>query len=241
MLMQLRKVHGALTALHWVHSHVDDEDRRKRVKAPQKAGVDWWETAPPKGKLQEDREVTPLACACGGDEHGHCLPMHPHHMGNVLADALADKGKVLDEACMHAEAYDGRQVVLCTGEQQQLLCQQGEDGYVLIGEEGLCQGSIVSELSHWIQHRHLRRLANGRSKRGAAWAEAHSLCWQVARSSAMDAKTSWRYKVRAWADCLPTYANLSQKARGDGPNVYKYVYGDGGAFEGHCLRGCGSA
>ena len=61
--MKARKVHAGVTELQWIHSHVDDEDRRKRVKPPRKDGVDWWEDAGPKSKQQERAPITPLVCA----------------------------------------------------------------------------------------------------------------------------------------------------------------------------------
>ena len=65
--MATRKDAGGSTAIHWVHSHVDDEVRRVSNK----------------GKMQ---------CACRGEGATECDPSHEHHMGNGRADELAKKG-----------------------------------------------------------------------------------------------------------------------------------------------------
>jgi len=54
----------------------------------------------------------------------------------------------------------------------------------------------------------------------------------------MGADTSHRFKVRAWADCLPSYQNISSRSRGVGINIYNVVYADGLDFPGYCCR-CG--
>ena len=57
--------------------HVDDKDRRERK--------------PKKGEGKGD--APPMQCACRGDEKGHCIPEHHAHVGNELADSLAEGGK----------------------------------------------------------------------------------------------------------------------------------------------------
>ena len=93
---------GTDTVVRWVHSHVDDEDRRTRKKAPKvhKAN-DWWKPKPDPTPVGTGRSTSPMECACGGDASGHCIQAHPHHIGNDLADALAERGKALD--CAHSK------------------------------------------------------------------------------------------------------------------------------------------
>ena len=67
MLKIARERAGAETWVHWVHSHVDDQNRQQ-VKA----------TARHK-------------CACKV-ANMKCVPLHPHHKGNEAADKLATEG-----------------------------------------------------------------------------------------------------------------------------------------------------
>ena len=80
-IKRYRAEQGGATRLVWVHSHVDDKERRERK--PRK-GV-----APP---------PNPKLCACGGDKKGHCIPSHHAHVGNDLADSLAEGGKHMKRA-----------------------------------------------------------------------------------------------------------------------------------------------
>ena len=233
-LMDCRERAGGSTELEWIHSHVDDEDRRQRKKQPTSAGMDWWEVTPE--RKEAAMPTQPLPCACGGDHEGHCVAAHPHHLGNVLADCLADQGKALEQGEHHVEVFDGGITVLRSGYSKQLECRQGEDRYVLRSIQSICQGNIAAELATRSQDKRLGLMAGGKSQRAVGWTAAYDAAWKVARAGAMAAGTSQRFKVRAWADCLPTYQNMARRARGDGPNLYQIVYGDGGEFQGHCLR-----
>jgi hypothetical protein len=76
-MKRYRADQGGATTLVWVHSHVDDKDRRERK--------------PKKGEGKGD--APPMQCACGGNEKGHCIPEHHAHVGNELADSLAEGGE----------------------------------------------------------------------------------------------------------------------------------------------------
>ena len=72
-IKRYRAEQGGATRLVWAHSHVDDKERRERK--PRKG------LAPP---------PDPKLCACVGDKKGHCIPSHHAHVGNDLADSLAE-------------------------------------------------------------------------------------------------------------------------------------------------------
>ena len=71
-ILRERDTRGTHTALHWIHSHTDDEERRR------------WKT---NARYQ---------CACGGQGKQECDPNHKHHIGNERADALAKEGMRMD-------------------------------------------------------------------------------------------------------------------------------------------------
>ena len=68
MLIAARNAAGAGTEFKWIHSHVDEPERRK------------WQ------------ESWPMECACGGQGKRECDPKHRHHQGNADADERATKG-----------------------------------------------------------------------------------------------------------------------------------------------------
>ena len=100
-LTRMRSEAGATTELQWIHSHVDDEARQK------------WNP-------QHRRE-----CACGGGGEQKCIPEHPLHRGNEMADELATAGT---EMAIPTE--------------QQLQPAAGEETYHLLVAGTHCQGSI---------------------------------------------------------------------------------------------------
>jgi len=125
------------------------------------------------------------------------------------------------------------------GMDEELLCYSGEDAIALVVNGNIHQGSISRALAVAVGARRLHQLQHGELVRGQQWKTAAKECSYIpARKSAMDADTSRRFKVRAWADCLPTYQNISRRSRGEGLNIYKVEYADGDEFHGHCLR-CG--
>ena len=213
-----------------------------RIRSTKGDGVDWWEephAGTSKAKLMAN---APLQCACGGDEKGHCIASHQHHLGNELADSLAEEGKALDPAWMQARLTVGTVVkTLELGRSADLFVECGEERALLITSTGaVTQGPIAKVLETATSDRRIAALSDGASKKGNQWAMGRSLSWAPARKSAMGADTSWRFKVRAWADCLPTYENISKRAKGDGINIYKVVYADGDDFAGECSR-CGES
>ena len=64
-----RKARGSQTTIHWVHSHVDDEERAKNTNSKSK-----------------------LTCACREEGQEVCDPDHRHHKGNAEADTRAGAG-----------------------------------------------------------------------------------------------------------------------------------------------------
>ena len=194
---------------------------RKREPKISKSS-DWWmegEGSSAQLKTQEckSRAPLPLMCACGGDQHGHCIPSHPHHVGNVLADTLAEKGKGLE--CAHCKVrmlQDKRITNVQDGMDEELLCYSGEDAIALVVNGNIHQGSISRALAVAVGARRLHQLQHGELVRGQQWKTAAKECSYIpARKSAMEADTSRRFKVRAWADCLPTYQNISRRSRGE--------------------------
>ena len=152
---------------------------------------------------------------------------------------LAEKGKGLECAhCKVCTLQDTQITAVQGGLDENLRCHSGEEAIALLMDGKIHQGGISRALGVAVGTRRLEQLKKGESKRGQEWHAAKECSYTPARKSAMEADTSRRFKVRAWADCLPTYQNISRRSRGDGPNIYKVVYGDGDDFHGHCLR-CG--
>ena len=140
--------------------HVDDEDRRTRKrKLKVKAADDWWVIDGHHGEQvpKEDEEAPQqLVCACGGDEKGHCIPTHPHHVGNVLADALAEKGKALECRHMHVQMLTDRRIdTISDGEDATLRYHMGEEAAVLVVDGNICQGGATKALANAVQARRL--------------------------------------------------------------------------------------
>ena len=99
---RLRDRTGPTTFL-WVHSHPTESPR------PSKSGG--------------------LVCACGqnaGDDKNQCDPSHIHHLGNDMADRLADLGR--------SKAYNADQAL------------DGEECYLLRWKGQPCLGSIPATL-----------------------------------------------------------------------------------------------
>ena len=67
-MIDVRRHEGTKTNIHWVHAHVDKEDKGDKQSKP-----------------------NDMQCACGA-EKGKCDPQHKHHVGNELADAAAKSG-----------------------------------------------------------------------------------------------------------------------------------------------------
>ena len=217
----------------WVHSHVDDKERRERK--PRK-GV-----APP---------PNPKLCACGGDKKGHCIPSHHAHVGNDLADSLAEGGKHMKKghllireasfkgqgAWADRERGQGKVTTLGKGGSQQLHRLAGEDRVVLRKnreDNQAYQGGIRKALKQVCQDRRARGLEEGISKRGRAWEKARELGEEgIRRKLCRQKEGSDRFRVRAWADVLPNYKGIAQKAGAGGVNPYREMYGE--AFTGEC-------
>ena len=134
----------------------------------------------------------PLRCACGGDEKGHCIASHQHHLGNELADSLAEEGKALDPAWMQARLTAGTVVkTLELGRSADLFVECGEERALLITSTGaVTQGPIAKVLETATSDRRIAALSDGASKKGNQWAMGRSLSWAPARKSAMGADTS---------------------------------------------------
>ena len=233
-LKRHRLLEGSSTSVVWVHSHVDDEDRRRRVPEKKRKSK--------KGKLKADSGVptAPRLCACGGDAHGHCVVDHHAHVGNDAADVLAERGKHLDEAHWVLEwdreatsvrpSQDSCTPPRATG---QLGVTAGEEPFVLVEPTGsVCQGSVVDALKDAVIQRRLKNLNKGASKRGKEWARAHNASWSPAVAALKHAST--RFRVRAWGDSLPTYEHEWRKVVADGDNLYKHMYAGCGVFDGTC-------
>ena len=69
-LMTHRERTGARTEIRWVHSHVDDESRRK--------------------------SKSEIKCACREEGQEECNPYHRHHKGNEEADRRAKRGSEIE-------------------------------------------------------------------------------------------------------------------------------------------------
>ena len=234
-LKRHRQLQGSNTSVVWVHSHVDDEERRQRIPT-RKGRAKKGKPAPVNSGALPAMRV----CACGGDEHGHCIADHHAHAGNDAADALAERGKHLDEGHWVLD-WDNEATSVQLGHTSsiapraagQLGSTAGEEPFVLIENTGdVCQGSVVDSLKSAVVQRHLRDLNGGASKRGREWERAHRASWAPAASALKHAST--RFRVRAWGNCLPTYEHEWRKVMADGDNLYKHMYGRCGPFDGTC-------
>ena len=207
MLAQAREEKGSSTELRWIHSHVEQEERRVR-KGALGGALKW-------------------VCSCGGDERGDCVASHHHHIGNDWADTLAEKGKGLVEGTRETKrCFEGgvwRSGVL---REAQLQAIAGEDNRVLYDNSGtLVQGCVKTALKGAAVQKRVNALGKGTSKRGRAWALMRELSWGGTPGALYKSMLSMRFVVRMLAGCLPTYENISQRI-GDGNNIYGYVWGD---------------
>lgn len=238
-MKRYRADQGGATTLVWVHSHVDDKDRRERK--------------PKKGEGKGD--TPPMQCACGGNEKGHCIPEHHAHVGNELADSLAEGGKHMKQGHLlvreatfkgqgqwvDREKGQGKVQTLGKGGSQQLHRLAGEERVVLRknrDDNQAYQGGIRKALKQVCQERRFRGLEEGGSKRGRAWEKAREKGeGGIRRKLCKQRDGSDRFRVRAWADVLPTYEGIAKKAGSGGVNPYREVYGEG--FTGEC-QCCGA-
>ena len=106
----------------------------------------------------------------------------------------------------------------------------------MVGRDGrVVQGDIVQALQEagWEVRRHHLRCSASERARSWYWAREMS-CGVARRQVACCTEVAQRFLVRAWADCLPTYQNIARRTRGEGPNIYKQVWGDGEEVGGEC-------
>ena len=208
MLMRARNKAGSRTEIEWIHSHVEEEERR--VRRPCREGQT--------NKLR--------VCACGGDEKGDCVPHHYHHIGNEWADKLADRGKMLQpSSSQQARSYGGHRFKGGARYEGQLMSQHGEDMWVVMDHEGRhVQGDITVATAAACLSRRMKALASGTSERGRTWARMQYACWDG--SMRLHATAGFRrFSVRLLAQCLPTYANIVKRI-GTGDNIYGFVWGE---------------
>ena len=84
----------------------------------------------------------------GGDAKGHCIPEHAHHVGNVLADKLAEKGKAQRMAHHKVQVFGAGKVhTVAFGYDKNLGCFFGEEPVVLIADGKPHQGGISDALA----------------------------------------------------------------------------------------------
>ena len=89
-LMTHRERTGARTEIRWVHSHVDDESRRK--------------------------SKSEIKCACREEGQEECNPHHRHHKGNEEADRRAKRGSEIEGGDDYNEAARGEMWFVLQGQ-----------------------------------------------------------------------------------------------------------------------------
>ena len=91
LLKAERDRHGSRTGMKWIHSHVDEANRRDTAKSRHR-------------------------CACLEPGEHECDPNHPHHVGNERADELAKRGARETGGVDYDEAARGEMWFVLRGE-----------------------------------------------------------------------------------------------------------------------------
>ena len=142
-----------------------------------------------------------------------CVPMHPHHRGNEAADRLATAGLAGEEP-----------------KEYNLRCTTGDEHFTLRRQGQLCQGDISSSLKGAAVDARRNEMEEGTGSRPPS---AKATQWLAMMKMSEDSIVGWmskqksvssRYRVRAWAEVLPTYSNEVKKVNSNGNKAD--IYGD---------------
>jgi len=208
-MMVARGRKGSRTAIHWIHSHVDDAERASNNKSL-------------------------LQCACRNGEQTECDPEHEHHRGNAKADERAGKGAEGPGEDDMDEATRGEMWFIL---QTQRNFAQGNYKKWLMERETARQavretvrdarengddedGEEEDETPEWAA-------TSSRSDKGIRKAVLKTLDQKGA--------PTWRFWSRALCRLLPTQARMAKFAASSGANTYKTIYGDHIGEEGRCV------
>ncbi len=211
-LKDLREANGTTTNMNWVHSHVDDEERRTQRTAH-------------------------MACACRENGEQECDPNHRHHIGNEKADTEAKKGAYKHRATEVDEVAKGEfkfalhsktKGDLAQGAYGEWMTKQMNDA--LIERASRPAPEMESRNRGELQRLWARgALETDRKVRKASIKALHNR-----RDGA-----SWRFWIRASLGVLPTMSRMAKFATAGGhTSTYSKVYADHIGEEGKCTT-CG--
>ena len=172
------------TTFNWVHSHPTETPRPSKVN------------------------TSGLVCACGqmaGPDNNQCDPTHVHHLGNDMADRLANQGR--SKECLADRALDG------------------EECHILRWKGQPCLGSIPATLKLASRNKRLEDMEKSEASRDQSMWRMITLSVPNIRNMISKLKTvSTRFLVRAVTDTLPTYHNEYKKVLTS--TAYKNRYQD---------------
>jgi hypothetical protein len=209
-LQLTRESAGTPMGMHWVHSHVEKEER-------------------------QISENSKYICACKGDRSVKCDPDHEHHIGNELADDEANDGAWKEGAeglegvaagecwfVMYSNDNNDNSGSMAQGCYKQWL----KERFDLLDSENACsnRSDTMRGIESSMEHSNKDSYKN--------------ITKYIHTRTSGNNRPSWRFWARMITHKLPTYHNMARYAQHAG-SAYEAVYKDHIGEKGKCVR-CGA-
>ena len=209
-LQLTRESAGTPMGMHWVHSHVEKEER-------------------------QISENSKYICACKRDRSVKCDPDHEHHIGNELADDEANDGAWKEGAeglegvaagecwfVMYSNDNNDNSGSMAQGCYKQWL----KERFDLLDSENACsnRSDTMRGIESSMEHSNKDSYKN--------------ITKYIHTRTSGNNRPSWRFWARMITHKLPTYHNMARYAQHAG-SAYEAVYKDHIGEKGKCVR-CGA-
>ena len=173
--------------------------------------VEWVHSHVDDPKRRQLKDGCKQTCACGGSRSKPCDPTHEHHAGNEEADQGATAALLEEE----------------DETEKQLHPAFGDDDALLYHNNVLCQGSIAKAVKGAIDDTRMNEMearARGSGLQNLIKKLKGSVDSARSAVAAATKKVSARFRVRLWAEVLPTYSTIAMRCNES--ETSREVYGE---------------